>query len=150
MCYKIPVFLCIGSKNSYYDGVAYRIGVKLKKRGYEVINDINNLNMKDKLKELDKLKEEKSKYVFIAIDLAIGVSKSPYSIIDSLGILPGSALGREHRRIGNKSIHINFNYHVKCDNNFDMLKELLKTEETNEKFDKTENEVYEYIIKNYI
>lgn len=146
---KIPYFLCIGSSKSYYDGIASRIGIKLKEKGFDVLNDINNANMQYKLKELNELKEERDKYEFIAIDLSLGNKNIDWNVSNK-GIKPGLALGREHRRIGNKSIHINLDYFVNYSKEETLFILCMETNMGNDDlFNKVEDDIVREIINYY-
>ena len=52
---KTPIFACIGAKYSFYDNTSNRIGDTLKQHGLKVVLNFNNVNMKKKLRELDKV-----------------------------------------------------------------------------------------------
>lgn len=147
---KTPVFICIGAKRSYYDGIAYRIGVALKKEGHIVINDINNVNMEKKLEEVMEYKGNNN-YELIAIDLSITNQNDMYSFgVLNSGIKPGNALGRLHRRLGSKSIHIFYKIEGECVGLEDIF-ELCKGHDKihDEKFEKLEKTIIEKLIKYY-
>lgn len=147
---KTPIFACIGTKKSFYDNTSNRIGDILKTFGFKVVFNFNNINMKDKLYELDDMMEETDNNQVIALDLSHSslnkTSKAFYCYRD--GISPGSALGRTHAPIGDVCIKICLNHFedIKCDT--DMLIAISK-QSGNTKIHKTEIEIANIIHEFY-
>lgn len=148
---KIPLFVCIGSKLSFYDNTSNRIGKYLEANGFNVIRNVDNINIIDKYEEIDKYSEEI--YEHIAIDLSYDSkyeerNKQRAYKVEKYGIKPGSGIGRSHKTIGSVSIHITLNYFEDVRNGLDVILNITK-QIGNKEIHKVEKEIVEKIKEFY-
>lgn len=147
---KMPLFICIGSELSFYDNTSNRIGEALRGLGFNVITNIGSRNFEEKCREVKKYGEE---YQHIAIDLSYDskyserLKQSPYSLI-KVPTMPGSALGKTHKALGEVSIHINLNYFEDVNNALDVIR-CITLQEGNKEIYVYEKEIVEKIKKLY-
>jgi putative sporulation protein YyaC len=123
---RVPYFVCIGTPKNKYDSIGPRIGNSIKKLGYNVMGTMDDpvhaLNLKKKLKELDKL--DKTKYQIIAVDAV--VSKYHYNYkIKNEPCNPGAGLNKKLPKIGEITILVNPFYNRPNLSRFDKKRMLI-------------------------
>lgn len=123
---RIPYFVCIGTPKNKYDSIGPRIGSSIEKLGYNVMGTMDDpvhaLNLKKKLKELDKL--DKTKYQIIAVDAV--VSKYHYNYkIKNEPCNPGAGLNKKLPKIGEVTILVNPFYNRPNLSRFDKKRMLI-------------------------
>lgn len=147
---KTPIFACIGTKKSFYDNTSNRIGYILKENGFNVVLNLNSVNMQNKLKILEKIQNKIENSFIIAIDLSVSENRKsviPYKISKS-GIKPGSFLNKKHKELGDVSIKIFVDYFEKVENDFDVLEVICKSN-GNKKIHEIEKEIANKLINYY-
>lgn len=141
-----PYFVCIGTARSYYDGIAPRIGDRLKS-DFKVLgttqHELNNKTLVKRIKEIQRI--NKAKYQIIVIDLCIGESKEELICRDG-GLTPRAGLSTNHSKIGEISIMPNLLAFI---GGSDVRDELCKTEVNDDKFKELEDVLYYEIFKTF-
>ena len=145
---KTPIFACIGAKHSFYDNTSNRIGDVLKQHGLNVVLNFNNVNMKKKLRELDKISRSVNNPQIIAIDLSHSSKHNNKYYCSKNGIKPGSGIGRTHKSIGDVSIKVMLNAFEEIKDKIDILVFVSK-EEGNKEIFKTEKHITDTICTFY-
>lgn len=123
---KTPIFACIGAKYSFYDNTANRIGYKLKEHELKAVINFNNINMQEKLEELETLISTVDNPQIIALDLSHSFKHKKKYYCYNTGILPGSGLGYVHKEIGDVCIKIMLNAFEDIQDKADILVALSK------------------------
>ena len=145
---KTPIFACIGAKYSFYDNTSNRIGDTLKQHGLKVVLNFNNVNMKKKLRELDKVIRSVDNPQVIAIDLSHSFKHNNKYYCSKSGIKPGSGIGRTHKSIGDVSIKIMLNAFEEVKDKIDVLV-LVSKEDGNKEIHETEKHIADTICTFY-
>lgn len=148
---KEPLFVCIGTKGSFYDNTSNRIGKRLLNEGFDVILECDTSNMKRKLKQIKAY--NKDKYQVIAIDLSYNSeydqkAKLTHSYSKG-GIIPGGALGRKYEPIGDVSVKIYLQAVEDIKNKVDLLMALCKTS-GNTSIYQTEDKIFNELKDFYV
>lgn len=107
---RIPVFVCIGTMRSKYDGVSPRIGSILKELGYFVIGTIEEQCHARTIKNIIDTQLfylDPNIYQVIGIDACLGIEEDVYFKVFKGSIAPRSGMGEPLGEIGEVSIHCN-------------------------------------------
>ena len=108
--YSNLIFICIGTNKIVGDSLGPIVGEilkqNLKKKNVSIIGDLKeNVNIKNISKYIKYIENNYTKPYIISIDSALSKTIAPENVfIIKKGLIPGSALKKESKEIGNISI----------------------------------------------
>lgn len=144
---KKNIFVCIGTKFSFYDGIAPRIGTFLEQNGEKVYgteyNDINQQNFEERIQEIKNL--HKNDFI-IAIDLCF-IEENEKILVSNRPVYPAKYTKQNGDvSIGDISILINIYPFIQTSDKKEVLKKICYETE-NVEFSRTEDELKKTLEK---